>query len=111
MYGNLCIFCQYCHEPKTALKNKIVKNRQESQKRFSNQKDYDYVYSQIDLKGNYLPLYSAMGRQRKRCILNLIQTHTQTILSARGENAVPCISRQSMLLFNKMYHSPSVLSL
>lgn len=51
--GNLCIFCQYCHEPKTALKNKIVKNRQESQKRDSATKKIKWlcIYSQIDLKG------------------------------------------------------------
>lgn len=39
-------------------------------------------------------------------------TDTKLFLSARGEkNAVPCVSRKSMLLFNKMYHSTLCLIL
>jgi len=52
--GNLCIFCQYCHEPKTALKNKIVKNRQNPKKEIQQPKrstDYVYILRLIDMKG------------------------------------------------------------
>ena len=90
--GNLCIFCQYCCEPKTVLKNKMVKIDKNPKKEIQQPKRLTTLLSN--------------GQAEERCILKLIQTHTQTIFKCqRGKNVVPCISRQSMLLFNKMYHS------